>query len=155
MRQNGTAIKVIRELRGITVKSMSEQLGCDRRKVYRIENELTNASDETLQSIAGVLAVNVTAIRQREGTGDMTTTATKPRRRTVRAIAPDQDSKAELQHFTRSETAGLLSISPEYLYRLIKAEQIGYTVIAGSYKFTAAHIRAYSAQFEVKAKRAA
>lgn len=67
MRQNGTAIKVIRELRGIKVKSMSEQLRCDRRKVYRIERELTNASKETLQAIADVLAVDVAAIdREKE-----------------------------------------------------------------------------------------
>lgn len=85
----------------------------------------------------------------------MTTTATKPRRRTVRAIAPDQDAESELQHFSRTRAAELLGVSPEYLYKLIRNREIDYTVIAGGYKLTAAHIRAYSAQYEVKAVRAA
>lgn len=83
----------------------------------------------------------------------MTITAAKGRTRTVRAI--NGDAESELQHFSRAKTASLLNISPAYLYELIKANEIGYTVIAGSYKFTAAHIRAYSAQREVKAKNAA
>ena len=57
MRQNGAAIKVIRELRGIKTKDMSELLGCTRTKVYRIERELTIASEETLQTIAGHLGL--------------------------------------------------------------------------------------------------
>lgn len=82
----------------------------------------------------------------------MTTTATKGRPRTVRASSPEV-SETALQHYSRTETAKLLGVSPRYLYGLIVSGEIGYTVIAGSYKFTAEHIRAYSAANETKPGR--
>jgi hypothetical protein len=68
---------------------------------------------------------------------------------------PDAESAAELQHFSRAQTAKLLGVSPNYLFGLVKRNEIGYTVIAGSYKFLPRHIREYSERCEVKAKRVA
>lgn len=82
----------------------------------------------------------------------MTTTDTKPRPRTVQAAPPDPDSEAELQHFSRKQTAKLLGISGNYLYQLIINGEIDCTLIAGSYKFSPEHIRAYRAKGEEQAR---
>lgn len=78
----------------------------------------------------------------------MTTTATEGRPRTVRAGS--SASEIELQHFSRAQTAKLLGVSPRHLYDLITTGEIGCTFIAGSYKFTAKHIRAYSEKNEIQ-----
>lgn len=66
VRQNGTAIRIIRQLRGIKVVSMSDQLECHRSTVLRIETERTDASAETLQAIARVLDVPAAALTREE-----------------------------------------------------------------------------------------
>lgn len=57
---------------------------------------------------------------------------------------------ADLVHYSRTEAAQILGVSPDYLYREIKGRRIGYTVIAGAFKITGAHIKAYSAHREVR-----
>jgi hypothetical protein len=69
---------------------------------------------------------------------------------TQRSVPTSLEEVADLMHYSRKDAATILGISPTYLYGEIKARRIGYTVIAGSYKITGAHIKAYSAKREVK-----
>lgn len=83
----------------------------------------------------------------------MTTTEIKARSRAPRAsrTKPDDSPESDLQHYTRTEAARLLRISPRLLLDLIANGEIDCTFFGGGYKFTAAHIRAYSAKGEIKA----
>lgn len=61
-RQNGAAIRAIRELRGMSPGDLAAAAGVKEQSLRNIENGHRPASDPVINAIAGALAVPVEAI---------------------------------------------------------------------------------------------
>lgn len=64
LRQNGAAIRAIRQREGLSVDQLANQVGFSAPHLRNIENELKNASIEHLAAIALALDVPLAALRR-------------------------------------------------------------------------------------------
>lgn len=65
LRQNGIAIRALRQKEGLTVDELARQIDVTAPHLRNIENELRSASETHLARIARVLDVPLAAIRNR------------------------------------------------------------------------------------------
>lgn len=68
MTPNGTAIRAIRESKGISLRQLAGATGLHRSFISRVERGLSNASADSLRGIAAALAVSTKAITREEMT---------------------------------------------------------------------------------------
>jgi transcriptional regulator with XRE-family HTH domain len=63
---NGTAMRAIREAKGISLRQLAGATGLHRSFISRVERGLSGAGDDSLRGIAAALAVSTKAITREE-----------------------------------------------------------------------------------------